>query len=148
MPAHRPAAVHDAAVPSAGEVTFASFTSLALVLGAWAREHALQVPQYRSPPRSVGLSRSLRRVPGCRPVVSIRLRGRARSEVVRDMVEGLLAVNARPGPGIDGPGTHPALRDAAIEHLLGDSLAWSCRSLPHAGARHPQASRPAGSLAA
>ena len=125
-------------------VTFATFTSLALLLSAWAREHALEAPQYRSPPRLLGVTRSLRRAPGCRPVVCIRLRGRGATEVVRDMVDGLLAVNPEPCP-FAGNGDVPtemsitdaaaqglarlALRDSAIAHLHSDRvLAAEARS--------------------
>lgn len=105
-------------------VTFARFSSLALALGAWARTHALLAPQYRSPPQLLGVTRSLRRVPNARPIVAVTLRGRGESEVVRDMVDGLLAVNPQPGPdgsdaGDDARDTaRRQLRDDAIGHLL------------------------------
>ena len=101
-------------------VTFARFSSLALALGAWARAHALLAPQYRSPPQLLGVTRSLRRVPNARPIVAVTLRGRGESEVVRDMVDGLLAVNPPPGPdGSDaGDTARRRLRDDAMGHLL------------------------------
>ena len=109
-------------------VTFARFSSLALALSTWARAHALLAPQYRSPPQLLGVTRSLRRVPNARPIVAVTLRGRGESEVVRDMVDGLLAVNPQPGPdgshagddaGDDaGDAARRQLRDDAIGHLL------------------------------
>lgn len=126
MASNHPAATVDAALlPPArptDRVTFAGFTSLALLLSAWARANDLQVPQYRSPPRMLGVTRTLRRTPGSRPVVSVRLVGRDRSRVVRDMVDGLLAVNPQPGPGSVGASgvSVSKLRDAAFAYLLAE----------------------------
>ena len=118
-------------------ISFATFTSLVLMLSTWARNHAMQPPQYRSPPRTLGVTRSLRRSSGGRPVISIRLRGRARSEVVRDMVDGLLAVNPEPGPvrGVPPSAARVRLREAAVEHLLTSSDERPATPLHGAGPR-------------
>lgn len=122
-------------------ITFARFTSLALLLSTWARAHSLQAPQYRSPPRMLGVSRSLRRAPGCRPVVSVRLVGRDRAEVVRDMVDGLLAVNPVPGPTSERPPVPclSELREAAIAYLLADGTTPAATPAAIHGAAAPGA---------
>ena len=144
MPSVQSAITQPRAVRPSGEVSFAGFSSLVLVLSAWARAHALQSPQFRSPPRLVGVTRSVRRAPGCRPVVSIRLRDRDRSEVVRDMVDGLLAVNPelglRSGSAV---ACVDELRRAAIAHLLSNDVG-SSSPMPLRGA----GSGPTGRLAA
>lgn len=59
------------------------------------RGMGLVCPSFRSPPRLAGADRSLRRrAPGWAPQVSVRLRGRSRSDVLGDMVEGVVVANA------------------------------------------------------
>lgn len=66
-------------------------------LTAAARAHGLDVPAFRSPPRTPGVPRALRRYAGG-AVVAITLRGRSFDAVLADMVDGVLAVNGRQGP--------------------------------------------------
>ena len=68
------------------------FAAAARCLAAATRAAGLAVPAFRSPPRTPGVSRSLRRFPGG-VVVSVRRRGRPAEAVVADMVEGVLAAN-------------------------------------------------------
>lgn len=49
-------------------------------------------PSFRSPPRTVGLDRSVRRLP-TGVVVSIRLRDRPWVAVVADMIDGVIVAN-------------------------------------------------------
>ncbi len=60
----------------------------------------LQVPVYASPPARPDLDRSIRRRNGS-PVVSIRLRGRPRSAVLADMIEGIVVTNSLEPPRAD-----------------------------------------------
>ena len=53
---------------------------------------ASRVPAFRSPPRVPDAARTIRRYPAG-AVVSVRLRGRPFADVVRDMVDGVLAAN-------------------------------------------------------
>src|SRR5215470_6982501 len=68
------------------------FAEVARRLGAAAHAHGLAVPAFRSPPRTPGVARTLRRYPGG-TVVSVRLRDRPFPAVVADMVDGVLAAN-------------------------------------------------------
>ena len=71
------------------------FADAARRLGAAAHEAGLSVPAFRSPPRVPGAARTIRRYPAG-AVVSVRLRGRPYTEVVADMVDGVLAANRVP----------------------------------------------------
>ena len=71
------------------------FADVARRLGAAAHEAGLSVPAFRSPPRVAGAARTIRRYPAG-AVVSVRLRGRPFTEVVNDMVDGVLAANRVP----------------------------------------------------
>jgi len=68
------------------------FADTARRLGAAAHEAGLSVPAFRSPPRVPDAARTIRRYPAG-AVVSVRLRGRPFTEVVADMVDGVLAAN-------------------------------------------------------
>jgi len=68
------------------------FAEVARRLGAAAHAQGLAVPAFRSPPRTPGVARTLRRHPGG-TVVSVQLRGRPFPAVVDDMVDGVLAAN-------------------------------------------------------
>src|SRR3954465_13307408 len=68
------------------------FAHAARHLGAVARAAGLVVPAFRSPPRRPGAPRTIRRLPGG-PVVAVRVRGRTSTEVVVDMVEGVIVAN-------------------------------------------------------
>jgi hypothetical protein len=68
------------------------FAHAARRLGAAARAAGLTVPAFRSPPRRPGAPRTIRRLPGG-PVVAVALRDRAFTDVLADMVEGILIAN-------------------------------------------------------
>jgi len=69
------------------------FAAAAKAISDEARRAGLVVPGFRSPPRLVGVDRSLRRRPGTTPAVAVRLAGRPIDTVVADMVEGVLVAN-------------------------------------------------------
>lgn len=78
MPVERPATV--------------MFADAAKVLAAAARTAGLIAPSYRTPPRLVGLDRTVRRhAQG--GSVAVRVRGRPWPAVLADMIDGVVAVN-------------------------------------------------------
>ena len=80
--------------------TTADFASAARSLAREARRRGLVGPSFRCPPRLVGVDRSIRRrADGA--VVSIRLRGRPRSAVLADMIEGVVVANQLQPPHAD-----------------------------------------------
>jgi len=74
------------------EATSLRFATAARTLGQVARREGLVAPSFRSPPRTVGLDRSIRRLPSG-VVVSVRLRDRAWVAVLADMVDGVVVAN-------------------------------------------------------
>ena len=86
------------------------FADAARRLGAAAHEAGLSVPAFRSPPRVPGAARTIRRYPAG-AVVSVRLRERPFTEVVADMVDGVLAANRVP------PADAPRLRSRLVAGL-------------------------------
>ncbi len=84
------------AVATGGESPALTFTAVAKALAAGARRAQLVAPAFRTPPRLVGLDRTVqRRAEG--GTVSVRLRGRPWAAVLADMIEGVVAVNALTG---------------------------------------------------
>jgi hypothetical protein len=77
------------APPAASTVQFAA---AARALAAAARRFGLAAPTFRTPPRLVGLDRTVRRHHRG-GVVSVRVRGRPWVAVLADMVDGVIAVN-------------------------------------------------------
>lgn len=76
------------------------FASAARTLSSEARRQGFVGPSYRSPPRLVGVDRSIRRrADGA--VVAVRLRGRPRSAVLADMIEGVVVTNELVSPEAD-----------------------------------------------
>lgn len=75
------------------------FSIAARRIGAVARREGLKnIPAWRSPPRNPEATRSIRWLDDRgTAVVSIRLAGRTADQVVEDMIDGMLAVNARKG---------------------------------------------------
>jgi hypothetical protein len=69
------------------------FAAAARAIAAEARRAGLVVPGFRTPPRILGVDRSLRRRPGGSPAVAVRVAGRPLETVVADMVEGVLVAN-------------------------------------------------------
>lgn len=68
------------------------FAEAAKVLSAAARAHGLAAPSFRTPPRLVGLDRTVRRHPQGGSV-AVRVRGRPWPAVVADMIDGVIALN-------------------------------------------------------
>lgn len=82
------------------QVSSVDFATAARALTAAARRCGLTAPSYRSPPRLVGVDRTLRRR-GDAVVVSVRLRGRPEPAILADMVEGVVAANGLVPPRAD-----------------------------------------------
>lgn len=74
-------------------MTSLEFAELARRLSAAARNEGIVAPLFRSPPRSPGLDRSLRRGADGSVTVSVRLKRRPASAVAGDMIDGILAAN-------------------------------------------------------
>jgi hypothetical protein len=72
--------------------TTVQFAAAARALAAAARRFGLAAPTFRTPPRLVGLDRTVRRH-ARGGVVSVRLRDRPWPAVVADMIEGVVSVN-------------------------------------------------------
>ena len=91
------------------------FARAVQALAQAARSLGLVVPGFRSPPRLVGVQRSIKRWPGG-ATVAVVVRDRPWPAVQADLVEGVVAANApqqprrRPGPGraVAGPRGGPA----------------------------------------
>ncbi len=77
--------------------TSLQFAQAARALGRAARERNLVAPSFRSPPRTDGVDRSIRRLPD-RCVVAVRTRGRPWVAVAADMIEGVIVANRLAGP--------------------------------------------------
>lgn len=105
---------------SPGHATTVQFAAAARALAAAARRFGLAAPTFRTPPRLVGLDRTVRRhAKG--GVVSVRIRGRPWPAVVADMVDGVVAVN-----GLDARRANRAradLWDVVARHVGVDSVA-------------------------
>ena len=72
----------------------ASFLEAARIIGAAANELGCTAPGFRTPPRILGASRTVRRAPdGPGGVVAVRVSGRPFIAVVGDMVEGVVVIN-------------------------------------------------------
>lgn len=78
----------------------AAFAEAARELAAAARRDGLVAPSYRSPPRLVGVDRSIRRHP-TGAAVAVRVRGRPWAAVAADMIEGVVATNRLVAPRAD-----------------------------------------------
>lgn len=83
------------------EATTARFVHAARILGVQARERRLIAPGFRSPPRILGVSRTLRRWQAGGAQVAVLVRGRPWVAVLGDMVEGVVAVNSLKGAQAD-----------------------------------------------
>lgn len=101
---HRPIAApgHDpssTAAPTAVADT-ALFAHAARQLATEARRRGLLAPGFRSPPRLVGVDRSIRRHPSG-AAVAVRVRNRPWVAVAADMIEGVVAANRLAPPRSD-----------------------------------------------
>ena len=80
----------------------AQFASAARVLSQRAAELDLVVPGFRSPPRIVGVNRSIRRSRDSEGgVVAVRLSDRPFTAAVGDMIEGVIFINRLEPPEAD-----------------------------------------------
>ena len=70
----------------------ATFTTAAQLLGAVAGRSGLISPGFRSPPRVVGVQRTIRRRQGG-GVVAVTIKGRSLAGVLADMIEGSVVHN-------------------------------------------------------
>ena len=78
------------------------FTAAARVLAQRAAELDLVVPGFRSPPRIVGVNRSIRRSRDSEGgVVAVRLSDRPFTAAVGDMIEGVIFINRLEPPEAD-----------------------------------------------
>ena len=87
-----PEQLQQRAVVAPPAATTVQFAAAARALAAAARRFGLAAPTFRTPPRLVGLDRTVRRHANG-GVVSVRLRGRPWAAVVADMVDGVVTVN-------------------------------------------------------
>lgn len=87
---------------AAMEATSVRFAAAARTLGDVARAAGLTVPSFRSPPRLVGVDRTLKRSMRSDgtvdAVVSVRLKDRPWVSVLADMIDGVLVANDLTGP--------------------------------------------------
>jgi hypothetical protein len=77
------------------------FVSVARLLAEEARAQSLRAPVFRSPPRLVGVGRSIARRRDGTCTVSVALRGRPWAAVLADMVDGVVAANRLCGVAAD-----------------------------------------------
>jgi len=77
------------------------FVSVARVLADEARAQGLRAPAFRSPPRLVGVGRSISRRRDGSSTVAVALRGRPWAAVLADLVEGVVAANRLRGVAAD-----------------------------------------------
>lgn len=82
-------------------LTTVHFAHTARLLADTARSLGLVAPGFRSPPRLVGVDRTVRRQGGDHAVVAVRLGERPAWAVVADMVEGVVVANALVSPEAD-----------------------------------------------
>src|SRR5215207_5445849 len=68
------------------------FADAAKVLAGVARAHGLAAPSFRTPPRTVGLDRTVRRT-AHGGAVAVRVKGRPWPAVIADMIDGVIAIN-------------------------------------------------------
>jgi hypothetical protein len=92
--------------------TTLQFAAAARSLTRSARLQGLVAPGFRSPPRLAGVNRSVLRR-GSSASIAVRVRGRPWSDVVADMVEGLLVVNGL--EGAEAESARQALRTALTD---------------------------------
>jgi hypothetical protein len=81
-------------------VTF-RFADAARRLGVEARGLGLAAPAFRSPPRLVGVDRTIRRRPDGGAVVAVVLRDRPWGAILADLIDGVLAANRLAGTSAD-----------------------------------------------
>jgi hypothetical protein len=77
------------------------FAAAVRALGGEARRCGLRMPGFRSPPRLLGVDRSLRRRPDGSATVAVVVRQRPWAAVLADMVDGVVVANGLRGPAAD-----------------------------------------------
>ena len=82
------------------ETSGAYFVNAANLLIAVAGRFGLIAPGFRTPPRIVGVQRTVRRRPGG-GVVAVAVKGRPMAAVLADMIEGVVVVNNLQPPESD-----------------------------------------------
>jgi len=94
------------------------FAHTARLLADTARSLGLMAPGFRSPPRLVGVDRTVRRRGDDHAVVAVRLTGRPAWAVVADMVEGVVVANGLLPPEADRVRAHlwEAVTGAGLEY--------------------------------
>ena len=100
-------------VPTSGSSAL-RFARTVQALGVAARSLGLHVPGFRSPPRLVGVQRSIKRWDGG-STVAVVVRGRPWAAVQADLVEGVIAANGLASPAAD------AARAALWEAIAGSA---------------------------
>ncbi|MFN0092557.1 MAG: hypothetical protein ACKVWR_20175 [Acidimicrobiales bacterium] len=83
------------------EATSLQFAGAVHLLAERSRGLGLVMPAFRSPPRLVGVERSLRRRSDGGATVAVRIRGRPWAAVLADMIEGVVAANRLAGAPAD-----------------------------------------------
>ena len=90
---------------SSDRSTALDFASAVRVIGATLQRMGFSAPVFRSPPRILGVDRSIRRRTGgdagASAVVAVRVKDRPWPAVVADLVEGVVAVNSLASPEAD-----------------------------------------------
>lgn len=77
------------------ETVAAKFTAAARALAGAAAELQLVVPGFRSPPRIIGVNRTIKRsATGSGGVVAVRVSGRPFTAAIGDMIEGVIVLNS------------------------------------------------------
>jgi len=96
------------------------FAEIGSALALATRRAGHTAPRFRSPPRTAGRDRSIRRRRDGSSTVAVRLDGRPMAAVVADMIEGTVAANR-----LEGPAAEELRRDlwSVAEAAGGDLLA-------------------------
>ena len=80
----------------------AKFASAARVLSQYVASRGLVAPGFRSPPRTIGLDRAIRRTTdGSGGIVAVRVAGRPFTASIADMIEGVIVLNRLVAPDAD-----------------------------------------------
>jgi hypothetical protein len=93
------------------------FADAAKVLAGVARAQGLVAPSFRTPPRTLGLDRTVRRT-ASGGSVAVRVKGRPWPAVIADMIEGVVAVNGLSSARANR--VRADLWDAVCERIDGD----------------------------
>lgn len=102
------------------------FARTVQALGVAARGLGLHVPGFRSPPRLVGVQRSIKRWHGG-STVAVVVRGRPWAAVQADLIEGIVAANGLTSPAAD------AARAALWEAIAEPDAALAVEAVAGAG---------------